>query len=779
MATTTVVRPTAQQSLTVMRNVLGATIGSITYLRNLFPDDNFRDTRLNGLQLKTLLPNKSSEADQLIDWILKTMVFGIYLDETRPDRFIEAYTFSFSYPDKDRWCISISADGKRQFSFKTRDDPLPEKAFLTMRIYYYDDCTPQTYEPPMFRAGVDAPLIIASPASDGRETKPVKIDIGHVPSPYHSLRLRVLAASAPSDQQISGSSTRAHWRQEHGGSAEEDPQDNDATHLPEETKSVPGAAADHDLAAGLDDLALVDRKRLARANHPAIAQDVNTQELIAALNPPNWPTDSVSLGANALLTADPRQSPLSAVAPPAMFNAVEMQTRGLSCHRNEAVPDTQPLSPVHRTQLSMAAAGCLASDHVLSNDDISANAIIMETRERLTRGRMSMLMGKPGCPEPSTPQRGISNISSRSQHQPVVHRSSLPSPACRDRVQEGTPQQPFNVNMSSPLICTPPTGKKPPSAHHATLETFQHQQHQPADSKEAESRLDQTSAAFPSTSAARVPVQDSCAMRQKIDCPCGIHDDDKNLIMCTACSKHVHAVCLGFLPSSQEHSPDQPFTCSDCEHSSPSRTDLRPAEGNASQLALLRRALFRVWALDAIDSISALVRLLGVPFRLASQVSEWLVRDGFLAPITSRARVKYRGGNQAKGYDVVKTPQTTARYNSYFNQSSESFKDSHRSPAVGAIPPTPAISDPTVTTRAGPRDRPQTGQESALAVCVDSMPLDTTQMSAAAPLVSSQKRLFESDGPFHDVTPQPNQPAAHPGRKRRKVSVVQRDLPAL
>ncbi|KAJ1343258.1 hypothetical protein BSLG_002284 [Batrachochytrium salamandrivorans] len=230
-ACNSMLQPTAMQSLTVVRNVLGATIGSITYLRNVFPEHNFKDTRLNGLQLKTLVPKQTPQADLLIDWIdrgccdaldrqyLRTMVFGIYVNEASPEELAEAYTFSFSYPDKDRWCIAVSKDGKEEFRFKTRQDvtratcemlrhllvltqtmavtpllspvsPAARECILTMKLYYYDHVTPSDYEPPMFRAGVDSPLQIAG-------NKPLEISLGHVASPYHSLCLKVHTASTP------------------------------------------------------------------------------------------------------------------------------------------------------------------------------------------------------------------------------------------------------------------------------------------------------------------------------------------------------------------------------------------------------------------------------------------------------------------------------------------------------------------------------------------------------------------------------------------------------
>eukprot|EP00842_Homolaphlyctis_polyrhiza_P000219 jgi/Hompol1/1198/HPOL_004845-RA len=131
------------------------------------------------------------------------MIFAIYTDEAHPDRFTEAYTFSFSYPDKNRWCISLSKQGRDEFSFKTREDvtratcdmlrrlliltqtlePLPQRAFLTMKLMYYDS-TPQFYEPPNFCAGADLPIVIDGPSQ-------VELDVGSIASPYHSLQLKV------------------------------------------------------------------------------------------------------------------------------------------------------------------------------------------------------------------------------------------------------------------------------------------------------------------------------------------------------------------------------------------------------------------------------------------------------------------------------------------------------------------------------------------------------------------------------------------------------------
>lgn len=44
--------------------------------RNLFPEDNFRDTSINGLALKSLLRDYSLEADELMDWMVSSFEFN-------------------------------------------------------------------------------------------------------------------------------------------------------------------------------------------------------------------------------------------------------------------------------------------------------------------------------------------------------------------------------------------------------------------------------------------------------------------------------------------------------------------------------------------------------------------------------------------------------------------------------------------------------------------------------------------------------------------------------
>lgn len=128
------------QSMEVIQTLLAASIGSMAYLRGLFPDDCFvkmryglnrsatdyqaftvendgktkadeRDADRRGTKITRLCRGKSKEADVLLDWLengvfraledsqLKALQLAIYLDESQPDIITESYTFSFSYLD--------------------------------------------------------------------------------------------------------------------------------------------------------------------------------------------------------------------------------------------------------------------------------------------------------------------------------------------------------------------------------------------------------------------------------------------------------------------------------------------------------------------------------------------------------------------------------------------------------------------------------------------------------------------------------------------------------
>ncbi|KAJ3104458.1 HORMA domain-containing protein 1 [Phlyctochytrium planicorne] len=215
--------PSQTESLTLVKNLMGATISAITYLRGLFPEENFRDTVLHSMPLKSIRRDYSVEADELLDCLekgcydalekhyvgdLKTLIFGIYLDRSEPEKLIESYTFEFSYPSKDQWCITIGDSIKETFKMKTKKEIVKatsemlrrvivltqtlrcflDNAHVTLRLYYYDDVTPHDYEPPFFISGLERGLFTFP-------YKPERIQIGQIETPYHNLGLHVSTAA--------------------------------------------------------------------------------------------------------------------------------------------------------------------------------------------------------------------------------------------------------------------------------------------------------------------------------------------------------------------------------------------------------------------------------------------------------------------------------------------------------------------------------------------------------------------------------------------------------
>uniref|UniRef100_S4RWH6 HORMA domain-containing protein n=1 Tax=Petromyzon marinus TaxID=7757 RepID=S4RWH6_PETMA len=62
-------------------------------------------------------------------------------------------------------------------------DEMPEDVSLTMKLFYYDEVTPEDYQPPGFRASSTDPLNF--------QGDPATLRVGHVASTFHSMKLRI------------------------------------------------------------------------------------------------------------------------------------------------------------------------------------------------------------------------------------------------------------------------------------------------------------------------------------------------------------------------------------------------------------------------------------------------------------------------------------------------------------------------------------------------------------------------------------------------------------
>uniref|UniRef100_A0A0E0B515 HORMA domain-containing protein n=1 Tax=Oryza glumipatula TaxID=40148 RepID=A0A0E0B515_9ORYZ len=224
---------TEQDSLLLTRNLLRIAIYNISYIRGLFPEKYFNDKSVPALEMKIkkLMP-MDAESRRLIDWMekgvydalqkkyLKILLFCI-CEEEGP--MIEEYAFSFSYPNTsgDEVAMNLSRTGSKKNSatFKSNAaevtpdqmrssackmirtlvslmrtlDQMPEERTILMKLLYYDDVTPEDYEPPFFKCCAD------NEAINIWNKNPLKMEVGNVNSKHLVLALKVKSVLDPCD----------------------------------------------------------------------------------------------------------------------------------------------------------------------------------------------------------------------------------------------------------------------------------------------------------------------------------------------------------------------------------------------------------------------------------------------------------------------------------------------------------------------------------------------------------------------------------------------------
>ncbi|CBZ25954.1 conserved hypothetical protein [Leishmania mexicana MHOM/GT/2001/U1103] len=200
--TSTITAVNQTQSLAAIRNFVRASVSCITYARGLCSDNAFEQRPFLGLPLRQLIPS-TTESITISEWIekgafdalnrnyLKEMSLCVYDAACR--ELLESYCFGFNYTgDGERAQMTLNAsqtiaDGANTAAVSQRSGgaagipayrkrrctkqevqhlltsilerlmdvveslpPLLSERVLTMRLTYYDEVTPASYEPPCF-----------------------------------------------------------------------------------------------------------------------------------------------------------------------------------------------------------------------------------------------------------------------------------------------------------------------------------------------------------------------------------------------------------------------------------------------------------------------------------------------------------------------------------------------------------------------------------------------------------------------------------------------------
>ncbi|XP_055066226.1 HORMA domain-containing protein 1 [Misgurnus anguillicaudatus] len=204
---------TEQQSLLLVKKLLAIAVSSITYLRGLFPEKAYGTKYVGELKVLILREQSCPGAQQIVHWLqgcfdalqqryLRMVILSIYCDPENPQKVTECYQFKIRYTEKGPQMDFESKNGqslstmagdntqkssmllvRKLYMLVQNLGPLPDNVCLNMKLFYYDQVTPQEYQPPGFKEDDSGTLVF--------ERESVKLTMGQVDTPFHSLRLNV------------------------------------------------------------------------------------------------------------------------------------------------------------------------------------------------------------------------------------------------------------------------------------------------------------------------------------------------------------------------------------------------------------------------------------------------------------------------------------------------------------------------------------------------------------------------------------------------------------
>ncbi|CAJ1063050.1 HORMA domain-containing protein 1 isoform X2 [Xyrichtys novacula] len=151
-------------------------------------------------------------ASQIVQWMqgcfeaiqkkyLRTVIMSIYTDQENPQKVTELYQFRIQYTaegaqmdfessNNNNNTLSMSSGNTKKasillvrklYTLMQNLGPLPDSVCLNMKLAYYDNVTPHDYQPSGFKEAEGDTMEF--------EREPVRLTMGEVVTPFHSLKL--------------------------------------------------------------------------------------------------------------------------------------------------------------------------------------------------------------------------------------------------------------------------------------------------------------------------------------------------------------------------------------------------------------------------------------------------------------------------------------------------------------------------------------------------------------------------------------------------------------
>ncbi|XP_014890667.1 HORMA domain-containing protein 1 [Poecilia latipinna] len=224
-----------EQSLIVVKRLLAIAVSGITYLRGIFPGRAYGSKYVEDQKVMILKGDLDCPGtSQIHQWMqgcfdaiqkkyLRAAIMSIYTDPSNPQKVTEYYQFKIQYTTEGTQVDFESTNNNQKLSTTSFGNtrkasillvrklytlmqslgPLPDNVCLNMKLAYYDEVTPQDYQPPGFREAVGNTIEFVQ--------EPVKLTMGKVATPYHCVKFDMATERRRLEQVEESASVKEKW----------------------------------------------------------------------------------------------------------------------------------------------------------------------------------------------------------------------------------------------------------------------------------------------------------------------------------------------------------------------------------------------------------------------------------------------------------------------------------------------------------------------------------------------------------------------------------------
>ncbi|RPB07219.1 HORMA-domain-containing protein [Morchella conica CCBAS932] len=647
-----------EQSLELVRTLLGASIGCLSFLRGLLPEECFVEKRYggkssaamsyrsftsdiddesfkkgsagSGTRVKRLRRGYSGEADQLLDWLeigifdalqkgyLKAVQLAIYVDKEHPEIIVESYTFSFSYREKEDGTSAIGLrvtdingrgvtveDANKNLQLMMRRlivitqnlPPLPDQRWLTIRLHYLDH-TPSDYNPPSFvRVSANAsPLQFHE--NDANDIE--RLEVGSLNAGFHAISLKISSVNNTESQE-----------------------------RPKRRRGLKIIHADTDIEA------------------PLFTTDSSQTTPRGCSNATGISETSEGLSSGSGQEKISNESP---VTEKRQASGNDKNIKRPPVH----LPQTSGRAG-RNTQEKISLRGMLRP--VVREDDVTETQPLAD--DPGASDNQNSLFDTELLPTLHFETQAVDRI------QNPIHTSANPT-----NISSGIVRTGLDLVLSHPLISGekgPPLGVSGP-----TIPTHRRQSTRilqkvdnvkSADKTVGRTKLSKVKIIELKLKEKSKDIQNSSRKSRTIDgdewkgethegrinCECGEDKPEGNMICCDNCDEWQHTDCYGFISAKDSRIPDH-HVCYSCL--------LGANEGKILEemrnMALFRRALKTIWSVDVFPSSNKVfANKLGCDLPTALQITKRLESEGFIAHDVAKSKLWRK-----RAYEILKTNET-------------------------------------------------------------------------------------------------------------------------